>query len=293
MCHTMDVEVSAFGLARDSGSQADLMHIDDLIILKQSCTSVYTEMDEMAVANYCADLVENGYDIQQGMRVWFHTHPEMSADPSSQDEETFHHLTSNSDWYVMAIMSKLDLKYARLHVGAGVCKLSQEIPIEIDWSNFAADLARVQKDYEEWKSQLQTNVARKNHLDGAQFDDGDFGWNRALYDVMSGGPGAAFANDGEIDDSNYYDDPNVIFVDESEIGWTQKDFYQEFDHMANTHGWYSDVGHKYCKSLQSKSSWKDVCDEFNEFHPEYVLSASLLKDMVWADGGISEEVVSV
>ena len=286
MCHAMNVEVSAFGLSKGSETQSDLMYIQDLIILKQSCTSVYTEMDEMAVANYCADLSENGYEIQQGMRVWFHTHPEMSANPSQQDEETFRHLTSNSDWYVMAIMSKLDMKYARYHVGAGTCKLSQEIPIEVDWSNFAVDLERVQKDYDEWKSQLKTNVSQKDYRDGLQFDDGGVGWQRALFSTLARGSGAAFVEDTE--DYNLSDDPNVIFIDEDELEWTQRDYYQDFDSVAQRNGWYSDIGHKYCRSPQSKAKWKDVCDEFKAMHPEYVLAASLLKGMTWQDGTISE-----
>ena len=89
----------------------DVMLVHDILIPKQTVTAVSTRFDQAALADTMATLAdpEGEYQLPVDcfMRIWIHTHPGTSAEPSGRDIETF---TGEKDfgaapWGVMMILS--------------------------------------------------------------------------------------------------------------------------------------------------------------------------------------------
>jgi len=125
-----DTEIGGFGIS----SADDLLLIEDVQLVKQQCTTVTVAFDDTAVADYFDEQCDAGRQPEQFARVWIHTHPGESAEPSSTDEETFARCFGNSDWSIMAIVAVGGATYARLqfNVGPAACI---SIPIEVDFSS--------------------------------------------------------------------------------------------------------------------------------------------------------------
>lgn len=85
-------------------SKENPLHIEDVRLVKQEVTPVTTDMDDDAVAEYLDSLIDEGKQPFEGMRVWIHTHPGMSATPSGTDEDTFESVFGACDWAAMIII---------------------------------------------------------------------------------------------------------------------------------------------------------------------------------------------
>lgn len=112
----------------------DLLRIDDVQLVKQSCTAVSVEFDDASVADFLDRQVDAGRRPQQCMRHWIHTHPGHCARPSTIDEATFGRVFGRSDWATMFILAEEGQTYARLqfNIGpGGAC----EPAVEIDCSH--------------------------------------------------------------------------------------------------------------------------------------------------------------
>ena len=125
-----DTEIGGFGVS----SPDDLLLIEDVQLVKQQCTGVTVAFDDEAVADYFDQQVDMGRPPEQFARVWIHTHPGESAQPSSTDERTFARCFGNSDWSIMGIVAVGGETYTRLqfNVGPGT---SVKIPITVDCNN--------------------------------------------------------------------------------------------------------------------------------------------------------------
>ena len=127
-------EVGGFGIS----AKDDLLLIEDIRLVRQRCSSVTVQFDDVAVADFFDEQVDRGLPPERFARVWIHTHPGNSAAPSGVDEETFVRSFGSSDWALMFILAQGGQTTARLrfHVGpGGDC----ELPVEVDFSGeFAA-----------------------------------------------------------------------------------------------------------------------------------------------------------
>ena len=90
-------EVGGFGLA----PLGDLLYVEDIRMVRQLCSVVSVGFDDMAVAEFFDEMVDAGHRPEQFARIWIHTHPGESAEPSSMDEETFERVFDACDWAVM------------------------------------------------------------------------------------------------------------------------------------------------------------------------------------------------
>jgi len=109
--------------------------------------------DDQAVADYFDDQIDIGRTPEQFARIWIHTHPGDSPEPSSTDEETFARVFGRSDWSVMFILAQGGQTYARLQFPAGPGG-SLELPVGIDWHRpFAAS------DWSFWADEYELAVA--------------------------------------------------------------------------------------------------------------------------------------
>lgn len=128
-CHHGDTEIGGFGITAED----DLLLIQDFVTVRQRVSSVSVSFDDEAVADFFEDQVDAGRRPEQFGRLWLHTHPGDSADPSCTDEETFTRVFRGCDWAVMFILARGGATYARLRFNVGP-RGQDVIPVQIDYS---------------------------------------------------------------------------------------------------------------------------------------------------------------
>jgi proteasome lid subunit RPN8/RPN11 len=141
-------EIGGFGIT----TADDLLYVEDFITVKQAVTVATVSFDDAAVADFVDGQIDAGRKPGQVLRVWCHTHPGRSPQPSGTDEETFQRVFGQCDHAVMFIMARGGEAYARLrfNVGPGGSLL---IPARVDYSRpFAAS------DFPAWETEYQANV---------------------------------------------------------------------------------------------------------------------------------------
>jgi len=107
--------------------------VEDLKLVRQQCTAVSVKFDDGAVADFFDEQVDLGRQPQQVGRIWVHTHPGSSPNPSGTDEETFARCFGQSDWAVMFILAQEGQTYCRLRFNVGPGG-ALEIPIRVDYT---------------------------------------------------------------------------------------------------------------------------------------------------------------
>ncbi len=125
-----DNEVGGFGITEPD----DLLCVRDFITVKQKVTPVSVKFNDEAVADFFENQVDLGRKPEQFARVWLHSHPGDSPEPSIIDEETFERVFGGCQWAVMFVVAQNDKTYAKLsfNVGPGGQVL---IPVEIDYTH--------------------------------------------------------------------------------------------------------------------------------------------------------------
>ena len=153
-----ETEVGGFGLS----AADDLLLVVDVVLVRQSCTAVTVRFDDDAVADFFDDQVDQGLNPARFARIWIHTHPGMSAEPSSRDEETFNRCFGKADWALMFILACGGQTYARLrfNVGPGSEVL---LPVEVDF-NPPFPGADWQAWDEEYSCCVQPEIIQRNDL---------------------------------------------------------------------------------------------------------------------------------
>jgi hypothetical protein len=121
-------EIGGFGIT----PSADLLLVEDIQLVRQSCTAVSVEFDDVSVAQMFDENTDARLRPEQFARIWIHTHPGLSAMPSSVDETTFRDVFGRCDWSVMFILAKGGTSYARLQFCAGPGG-ALRLPVRIDW----------------------------------------------------------------------------------------------------------------------------------------------------------------
>jgi len=123
-------EVGGFGIS----TAEDLLCIEDVELVRQTCDIASVAFDDQAVADYFDRQVDAGRKISQVGRIWVHSHPGSCPQPSGKDQETFARVFDKTDWAVMFILARDGQTYARLefHVGPGG---SLVLPVEVDYSH--------------------------------------------------------------------------------------------------------------------------------------------------------------
>ncbi len=71
-------EVGGFGIS----DAEDLLLIEDFVLIQQNCSPVTVAFDDDAVAEYFDHQIDLGRRPAQVGRVWIHTHPGTSSQPS-------------------------------------------------------------------------------------------------------------------------------------------------------------------------------------------------------------------
>ncbi len=133
LLHAGDTEVGGFGIS----AEKDLLYVTDFMTIRQYTTSVTVRFDDAAVADHFDQCVDAGLSPSRFARIWIHTHPGDSPNPSFTDEETFTRVFGSCDWAVMFICSHTARTYARLRFFAGPGG-EMLLPVEVDWTSWPA-----------------------------------------------------------------------------------------------------------------------------------------------------------
>jgi hypothetical protein len=132
LCHSGCTEVGGFGIS----DAADLLRVVDFGPLRQRTCPVSVAFDDDVVANYVDACVDAGLPQDRFFRLWIHTHPGSSVQPSATDEQTFARVFSASPWGVMFILGRTGQTLARLSFAAGP-GASLLLPVAVDWAAWA------------------------------------------------------------------------------------------------------------------------------------------------------------
>jgi len=143
-----DNEVGGFGITEAD----DLLFVTNFVLVKQKVTAVSVSFEDESVADFFEDQVEAGRQPEQFGRIWLHSHPGDSPEPSCTDESTFARVFGSCDWAIMFIVAQDSKTFARLRFNAGPGG-EVKIPVYVDYS-YEFDAA----DFEAWKQQYLANV---------------------------------------------------------------------------------------------------------------------------------------
>jgi proteasome lid subunit RPN8/RPN11 len=141
-------EVGGFGIA----PTADLLYVEDIRLVQQTCTSISVAFDDSAVAEFFDEQIDAARRPEQFGRIWIHTHPGESAQPSHVDEETFRRVFGPCDWAVMFILAREGETYCRLGFRAGPGG-AFEIPVCVDFES-----SFVGSNFEAWAQEYESAV---------------------------------------------------------------------------------------------------------------------------------------
>jgi hypothetical protein len=124
-----ETEIGGFGIT----AADDLLLVQNVALVGQTASWADVEFEDQSVADFFDAQVDAGRQPQEFARIWIHTHPGNSAQPSQTDEQTFKRVFGRSDWAVMFILARGGQVFCRLryNVGPGT---DVNIPVDIDYS---------------------------------------------------------------------------------------------------------------------------------------------------------------
>jgi hypothetical protein len=163
-------EIGGFGVTPTD----DLLYVEDVRLVRQSCTATSVAFDDTAVAEFFDEQVDAGRQPELFARIWLHTHPGNSPIPSSVDERTFADVFGRCAWSVMFILARGGQTYARLQFRAGP-GAQLIMPVQIDWGRPFAGA-----DEQAWEADYMASI--RPHEWGADWEQ------RFLDEQLAAGP---------------------------------------------------------------------------------------------------------
>lgn len=149
-----DNEVGGFAVTQPD----DLLNVQEFTIVKQEVTPISVKFDDIAVADFFETQVDLGRKPEHFARIWLHTHPGDSPEPSGTDEATFARVFGKCQWAVMFILAENNKSYAKINFNVGPTG-EILIPAEVDYSqNFGPS------DHKLWDGEYQANVIKGTWL---------------------------------------------------------------------------------------------------------------------------------
>jgi hypothetical protein len=143
-----DTEVGGFGVT----AKDNLLLVEDFVTVRQKVGMASVSFDDDAVADFFESQVDAGRKPEQFGRIWLHSHPGDSPQPSMVDEETFERVFGRCEWAVMFVIGRGGKTYARLRFNVGPGG-EAVIPVEVDYSREFGPT-----NHEAWKAEYQGNI---------------------------------------------------------------------------------------------------------------------------------------
>ena len=157
-------EIGGFGITPAD----DLLYVEDFITVQQSATVAGVTFEDGAVGEFLDDQVDAGRQPARVLRIWCHTHPGSSPEPSCVDEETFSRVFGSCDHAVMFVLACGGKSYARLRFNVGPGG-DVKIPVEVDYSRSFAS-----SDFDEWEAEYKANIKVRREYPRSSME---LGWN--------------------------------------------------------------------------------------------------------------------
>ena len=156
-----DNEIGGFGISQSD----DLLFVRELATIKQEVSCASVKFDDEAVSRFFDQQVDLGRKPEQFARIWLHSHPGDSPEPSAIDEETFGRVFGHCQWAVLFVVAQDNNTYARLrfNVGPGGEIL---IPTAIDYGHDFGPSNR-----ELWDAEYTANIKAAEWLTGGTVQD--------------------------------------------------------------------------------------------------------------------------
>ena len=167
LAHAGDTEVGGFGIS----DKRDPLYVQEFVLLKQYTTATSVQFDDNAVADYYDNCVDRGLTPDCFSRVWIHSHPGSSPQPSGTDEQTFERVFGPCDWAVMFIVSRTGRTYARLRFNSGPGGQTL-LATNVDWEAWPALASNLQPAVAQWECEFTQNVIPLNPLQSHVLDAG-------------------------------------------------------------------------------------------------------------------------
>jgi hypothetical protein len=181
-CHAGDTEIGGFGVS----SENNLLYVQDFITVRQQATPVTVRFMDDAVADYIDACCDRGLALARCDRIWCHTHPGDSAQPTTVDEKTFARGFADYDWAVMMILARSGETYARLAFNTGPTA-EILIPVRVDWSTFPQSLASERPSLDAqvtaWREEFADNIMQVR-LMPPQFPESGLGGSPMFQDAQ-------------------------------------------------------------------------------------------------------------
>lgn len=168
VCQEAETEIGFWGITDPDNP----LLIVGLHMPKQACTVASCSFDETGIGESVEELSKLGLHVSQYGRVWIHTHPGNSPNPSGKDEQTFSEDFKGKPFAVMMILAKGGQWYARAKWdGSNVPLLSREIDVSVCW-----DCEFEGSDWLEWTNELSEKVTEPAPVFSA-IEDRKSAWN--------------------------------------------------------------------------------------------------------------------
>lgn len=151
MMHNGDVEIAGFAIS----SKENPFYVYDFVMIPQNNMATNVEFQDDEIAIFQDRMMSEGIEPVECTRIWCHTHPNMSANPSGVDESNFKDNCGDGDWAIMFIVSKTNDIYARLKYRHPITGdfMHVRMDVVIDWaSEFYGS------SHEEWEAEYNDNV---------------------------------------------------------------------------------------------------------------------------------------
>lgn len=210
-----DTEIGGFCISRLN----DLLYVEDVRLIQQDASTITFEFDDEKLNEYLYDMVKEGYQPVECMRIWVHTHP-AGASPSGTDHETFDKVTGEADWGIMFILGKDNATSARLRITGVGRKYDVPLKVRIDWSGEFRGVT--EEDAKAWDEEYKrcvkeerytytavgsptsTSKDREQYYRDAYYNDGDeyYGYGCGSYyegDMRERWNSQAWKDDGDKD----------------------------------------------------------------------------------------------
>ena len=215
-----DNEVGGFGITLTD----ELLFVTDFALVKQKVTGVSVSFDDESVADLFEDQVEAGRKPEQFGRIWLHTHPGNSPEPSMTDENTFARVFGNCDWAIMFIVAQDGSTFARLRFNTGPGG-EVKIPVCVDYS-YEIDAA----DFELWTQQYKANVTEDTVFSFTGKETKDKAMQENEVDIFGGTDAfqaAAFSGEDLLEELDMmHPAERQAFMDELAV---RSDFWDEYE----------------------------------------------------------------
>ena len=153
LCHAGPTEVGGFALSHPD----EPLFVEDVLVVQQNCTVVSVAFEDVAVADLFDEMADAGIPPNRFARIWLHTHPGASVDPSSVDETTFARVFGACDWSIMAILGRTGRMSARLQFTTGP-GAAISLPTRVDWSDWPDLAGSLNESVEAWQQDYTAKI---------------------------------------------------------------------------------------------------------------------------------------